>query len=80
MGYSQWGHKELDMTQRLTFSYSFTERDQTVKAGRLLSCSLQFSSVAQSCPTLRPHESQHARLPCLSPTPGVHSNSCPSSQ
>ena len=43
-------------------------------------CSVQFSSVAQSCPTLRPHESQHARPPCPSPTPGVHSNSCPSSQ
>ena len=26
-----------------------------------------------------PHESQHARPPCPSPTPGVHSNSCPSS-
>ena len=26
---------------------------------------------------LRPHESQHARLPCPSQTPGVHSNSCP---
>ena len=25
--------------------------------------SVQFSSVAQSCPTLRPHESQHARPP-----------------
>ena len=23
-----------------------------------------FSSVAQSCPTLRPHELQHARPPC----------------
>ena len=41
---------------------------------------LQFSSVAQSCPTLRPHESQHARPPCPSPTPGVYSNLCPSSQ
>ena len=40
----------------------------------------QFSSVAQSCPTLRPHESQHARPPCPSPTPGVHSDSRPSSQ
>ena len=30
--------------------------------------------------SLRPHELQHARLPCPSPTPGVHSNSCPSSQ
>ena len=26
------------------------------------------------------HESQHSRPPCPSPTPGVHSNSCPSSQ
>ena len=25
----------------------------------------------------RPHESQHARPPCPSPTPGVYSNSCP---
>ena len=30
--------------------------------------------------SLRPHESQHARPPCSSPTPGVYSNSCPSSQ
>ena len=37
----------------------------------------QFSSVTKSCPTLRPHESQHARPPCPSPTPGVHPNSCP---
>ena len=32
----------------------------------------QFSSVTQSCPTLRPHELKHARPPCPSPTPGVH--------
>ena len=30
--------------------------------------------------SLQPHESQHARPPCPSPTPGVHSDSCPSSQ
>ena len=42
--------------------------------------SVQFSSVAQSCLTLRPHELQHARPPCLSPTPRVHSDSRPSSQ
>ena len=40
---------------------------------------VSISSVAQSRPTLRPHELQHARPPCPSPTPGVHSNSCPSS-
>ena len=33
----------------------------------------QIRSITQSCPTLlRPHESQHARPPCPSPTPGVH--------
>ena len=30
--------------------------------------------------SLRPHESQHARPPCPSPTPGVHSDSLPSSE
>ena len=30
--------------------------------------------------SLRPHESQHARPPCPSPAPGVHPDSCPSSQ
>ena len=30
--------------------------------------------------SLRAHESQHARPPCLSPTPGVYSDSCPLSQ
>ena len=30
--------------------------------------------------SLLPHESQHVRPPCPSPTPGVHSNSCPSSR
>ena len=30
--------------------------------------------------SLQPHELQHARPPCPSPTPGAYSNSCPSSQ
>ena len=30
--------------------------------------------------SLRPHESQHARPPCPSPTPRVYPNSCPSSR
>ena len=38
------------------------------------------SSVFQSSPTLRSHGLQHARLPCPSPTPGVCSDSCPSSR
>ena len=30
--------------------------------------------------SLRPHELQHARPPCPSPTPGVHPNPCPLSR
>ena len=41
--------------------------------------SVQFSHSVVS-DTLQPHEPQHARPPCPSPTPGVHPNSCPSSQ
>ena len=41
--------------------------------------SVQFSlSVVSN--SLWPHGQQHARPPCLSPTPGVYPNSCPSSQ
>ena len=41
--------------------------------------SVQFSHSVVS-DSLWPHESQHARPPCPSPTPGVHSDSRPSSQ
>ena len=45
---------------------------------------IQFSSVQFSrsvvSDSLWPHELQHSRPPCPSPTPGVHSDSCPSSQ
>ena len=45
---------------------------------------LSFSSVQFSRSvvfnSLSPRESQHARPPCPSPTPRVHSDSCPSSQ
>ena len=54
-------------------SQFFASGGQSVGA----SASVQFSSIAQSCPTLRPHGLQHSRPPCPSPTPGVYSNSCP---
>ena len=41
--------------------------------------SIQFSCSVMSH-SLRPHEPQHARPPCLSPTPGVHPNPCPFSR
>ena len=70
---------------------SFTQgsAQRTLSHGGLLSGFIppythQFSSVQFSCSvvsnSLRPHESQHARPPCPSSTPGVHSDSRPSSQ
>ena len=41
--------------------------------------SVQFSHSVMSN-SLWPHELQHAKLLCPSPTPGVYSNSCPSSR
>ena len=62
------------------FSGYFCKDCQRKLPSNFIAPSVQFSSVSQLCPTLQPHESQHARPPCLSPSPGVHSNSCPSSQ
>ena len=47
--------------------------------GSPVACSVQFSRSVVSN-SLRPHELQHARPPCPSPTPGVHSDSRPSSR
>ena len=58
----------FDSVWSLTVIYS----TRLVKSGQF-SC-----SVVYYC--LRPHGLQHARLPCLSLTPGAYSNSCPSSQ
>ena len=45
---------------------------------------INISSVQFSCSvvsdSLRPHEPQHARPPCPSPTPSVYPNPCPLSQ
>ena len=54
------------------------------KVNIMASSLIQFSSVQFShsvvSDSLWPHESQHARPPCPSSTPGVHSNSCPKSR
>ena len=53
-----------------------------IKLGLFQGCkdsSVQFSRSVLS-DSLGPHESQHARPPCPSPTPRVHSDSLPSSQ
>ena len=41
-------------------------------------CSVKFISVVSD--SLRPHEAQHTRPPCPSPTPRVHPNPCPSNR
>ena len=46
---------------------------------QVLYSSVQFSHSVVS-DSLWPHESHHTRPPCLSPTPGVYPNSCPSSR
>ena len=64
-------------------SCSWIRRLNVVKMPILSKLVYQFSSVHFSGSVvydyLRPHELQHTRPPCPSPTPGVHSNSRPSS-
>ena len=53
----------------------------TCPGSQLVSGSFQFSSVAQSCPTLcNPMDYSTPGLPDHQPTPGNYPNSCPSSQ
>ena len=58
----------------LTIYWTEQYEGQTI----LVFSSVQFSRSVVSN-SLPPHELQHARPPCPSPTPGVHPNSCPSS-
>ena len=53
----------------------FSVRNNLQKAN-CHTCSVQFSSSIVSV-SLQPHELQHFRPPCSSPTPRVHPNSCP---
>ena len=60
----------LDCTWRVIHVHSGGKEGQS---------SVQFSRSVVS-DSLRPHDPQHARLPCPSPSPGVHPNSCLLSQ
>ena len=53
------------------------QKTQIMASGPFSSVQFSHSVVSNS---LRPHESQHARPPCPSPTPGVYSNSSSSSR
>ena len=68
---------------RLFLSHQSSE--QSLLENNVYALSVQFSPSVQFShsilsDSLRPHESQHARPPCPSPTPGVHSDPRPSSQ
>ena len=54
-----------------------TQKTKIMASSPISSVQFSLSVVSDS---LRPHESQHARLSCPSQTPGVHSDSCPLSQ
>ena len=69
-------HSLFNMLSRLAVAFC----PRSKRLNFILQIIIQFSSVAQLCPTLRPHEPQHAKPPCPSPTPGVYSNSRPSSR
>ena len=62
---------------RATFSW-FRTPDVPLKR-HLAQCSVRFSRSVMS-DSLQPHEPQHARPPCPSPTAGVHPNPCPLSR
>ena len=68
----------------LPSGYVFWFHDKYVFSENKWHLFLQFSSAQFSrsvvSNSLRPHELQHARPPCPSPTPGVYPNSCPSSR
>ena len=83
----QVSRRDTDVKSRI-LEYGLYEQTYGVEGevGMILENSIEtciFSSVQFSCSvmsdSLQPHELQHARPPCLSPTPRVYPNSCPSS-
>ena len=68
----------LHSTNKVQGFFSPTITDIIVWLFKLVG-SVQFSRSVVS-DSLQPHEPQHARPPCPSPNPRVHSNSCPLSR
>ena len=65
------------MQERFNKDLEEIKKSQSIINNGISSVQFSHSVVSDS---LQPHELQHARPPCPSQTPGVHSNSCPSSQ
>ena len=76
-------HCKFSLTSSLSLSSKLVKKSSAFAAFNqfpLLLSSVQFSRSLMSCYSLWPHGLQHAKLPCPTATPGVCSNSCPSSQ
>ena len=84
VGYSPRSRKESDTTEQLHFHFHPKYTHAYVCVNVYLHMDGGISSVQFSCSvvsdSLQSHESQHARPPCPSPSPGVYSDSCPSSR
>ena len=65
---SVWGHK-----LPISLTLNDSEESEFPRSSVQFSCSVVSNS-------LWPHELQHTRPPCPSPTPGVHPNPCPLSR
>ena len=77
-----WNQLGISSSLRWLFKYSKSQvfvGPEVREKGMPDVSSVQFSCSVVS-DSLPPHESQHTRPPCPSPTPGVHSNSRPSSR
>ena len=76
------GDNNFEPKNERHFFYSFTDPISLTTFypnGVAFLWSIQFGHSVVS-DSFWPHEPQHARPPCPSPTPGVHPNSCPSSR
>ena len=71
-----WQVSSLPLSQMRTH-LTFVKYVKSTNISIILSVQFSFSVVSDS---LLPHEPQHARPPCPSPTPGVYPNTCPSSR
>ena len=79
---TDWRERNSQTTHLLKFSSLHLPPPQEVVNALFCGTNLkslvdQFSSVSVMFDSLWPHELQHTRLPCPSPTPGAYSNSCP---
>ena len=74
------GNKNIQWTKDTLFNKwcwkNFSTTCERMKLEHFLAQSVQLNCSAMS-DSLQPHELQHARPPCPSPTPRVHPNPCP---